>query len=55
MEAEGLNVILNSSFEAGLFVGNNVVLCLALKNFHLQFVDDTLILGDKSYGNIRAL
>ena len=53
---EGLNVMMNALVEAGLFssykVGaNNNLVSIT----HLQFADDTLLIGDRSLANIRAL
>lgn len=50
LAAEGFNVLMSSSIEAGLFhgyhVGQGTGLCLS----HLQFADDTLIIGKKMLG-----
>jgi len=35
----------------GYFVGNDSALCLS----HLQFVDDTLIIGEKSWSNVWSI
>jgi len=52
---EGLNVIMKSLVEAGLFSGYKVGANNLLSITHLQFVDDTLLIGDRSWANIRAL
>jgi len=54
--AEGLNVMMNALVEAGHFSGykvgaNNNLVSIT----HLQFADDTLLIGDRSWANIRAL
>jgi hypothetical protein len=54
--AEGLNVMMNALVEAGLFSGykvgdNNNLVSIT----HLQFADDTLLIGDRSWANFRAL
>ena len=55
LAAEGFNVLMLSIIEAGrfrgYFVGNDSALCLS----HLQFVDDTLIIGEKSWSNVRSI
>jgi hypothetical protein len=55
LAAEGLSVLMKAMVDASLFCGyavgsgNSVVLS------HLQFADDTLLLGEKSWANVRAL
>jgi len=54
--AEGFNVLKVSLIEAGLFrgyyVGNGAsAVCLS----HLQFADDTLIIGEKCWFNVRSI
>jgi len=55
LAAEGLNVMMKSMAQNNLFTGfgfgtsNHVVVS------HLQFADDTLLLGEKSWANVRAL
>ena len=55
LAGEGFNVIMLFVIEAGLFngyrVGRDNDLCLS----HLQFADDTLIIGDKSWLNVRSM
>ena len=55
LAAEGFNVLMLSLMEAGLFhgykVGRDNDLCLS----HLQFADDTLIIGNKSWLNVRSM
>ncbi|GAU20900.1 hypothetical protein TSUD_120920 [Trifolium subterraneum] len=54
---EGLNVMLNASVDTGLFKGYQIgnedrdVVTVS----HLQFADDTLILGERSWAYIRML
>jgi len=55
LAAEGPNVLIKAMVESGNFTGyiaggaNQVVIS------HLQFADDTLLLGDKSWANVRAM
>ncbi|GAU26327.1 hypothetical protein TSUD_56250 [Trifolium subterraneum] len=55
LAAEGLNVMMNSlvsrqlSMPYGIGVHNEVLIS------HLQFADDTLLIGEKSWANVRAL
>jgi len=55
LAAEGLNVLMLSLLEAELFqgykVGRGEDMCLS----HLQFTDDTLIIGKKSWLNVRSM
>jgi len=55
LAAESFNVIMLSVIAAGLFngyrVGRENALCLS----HLQFADDTLIIGEKSWLNVRSM
>jgi hypothetical protein len=55
--AEGLNVMLETLVASGLFkgyqVGSKTTSVVHLS--HLQFVDDTLIVGENSWANIRVL
>ncbi|PNY13834.1 cysteine-rich receptor-like protein kinase [Trifolium pratense] len=57
LAAEGLNVMLKTSVNAELFKGYMIgdvpasQICIS----HLQFADDTLIVGEKSWANIRAI
>jgi hypothetical protein len=55
LAAEGLNVLMTSMVENNLFTGYGVGHANATVISHLQFVDDTLLLGAKSCANIRAL
>ena len=55
LAAEGFNVLMSSLLEDGLFHGYQVWrgndMCLS----HLQFADDTLIIGDKSWSNVLSM
>jgi hypothetical protein len=55
--AEGLNVMLKASVDLGLFKGYQVGVEAnsAIRISHLQFANDTLIVGEKSWANIRVL
>jgi len=55
LAAEGLNVMMKSMVESSLFRGYSVGMANPLVVSHLQFADDTLLLGEKSWANIRAL
>ena len=55
LAAEGFNVLMLSLIEAGLFhgyrVGREAEMCLT----HLKFANDTLIIGVKSWLNVRFM
>jgi hypothetical protein len=55
--AGGLNVMLEISVASGLFKGYQVgyEATSVVHISRLQFVDDTLIVGEKSWTNIRVL
>ena len=53
--AEGLNIMMSAMVNANLFEGFVVGTTHPLVVSHLQFVDDTLLLGTKSWANNRAL
>jgi len=53
--AGGLNVMMKALVEAGLFSGYKVGANNHVSITHLQFVDDTLLIGERSWANIRAL
>jgi len=55
LAAEGLNVMMYAVVEADLFKGYGVGLTNFVVVSHLQFADDTLLLGEKSWANVRAL
>lgn len=52
---EGLNVTMSAVVAAYLFTGYGVGSNNSLVVSHLQFADDTLLLGVKSWDNVRAL
>jgi len=55
LAAVGFNILMQSLLEAGLFrgymVGRDTTMCLS----HLQFADDTLIIGEKCWSNVRSI
>jgi hypothetical protein len=53
--AEGLNVLMKAMVENHLFHGYSVGVDNSMVVSHLQFADDTLLLGQKSWANVRAL
>jgi len=53
--AEGLDILMKSLVEAQLFNGYSIGNINLVVVSHLQFVDDTLLLGTKSWANVRAL
>ena len=53
--AEGLHVMMNSVMEQGMFEPYKVGTHGDVVISHLQFADDTLLMGAKSLGNIRIL
>jgi len=55
LAAECLNVMMNAMVDNGLFSEYNVGAQAALTVTHLQFDDDTLLIGGKSWANVRAL
>jgi len=55
LAAEGLNVMMKATIDANLFCGYSVGAENEMVLSHLQFVDDTLLLGEKSWANARAL
>jgi len=55
LAAEGLNVMMSAVVAANLFTGYGVGSNNSLVVSHLQFADDTLRLGIKSWANVRAL
>ena len=52
---EGLNVMMQSVVENNLYTGYGVDLASSVAVSRLQFADDTLLFGEKSWANIRAL
>ncbi|WJX25077.1 hypothetical protein P8452_14152 [Trifolium repens] len=55
LAAEGLNVLMEAVVEHNLFTGYRVGEQDPVVVSHLQFADDTLLLGAKSWANVRAL
>ncbi|CAJ2670936.1 unnamed protein product [Trifolium pratense] len=55
LAAEGLHVLMEAMVECNLFTGYNVGDITLVSVSHLQFADDTLLLGSKSWANVRAL
>ncbi|RHN51489.1 putative RNA-directed DNA polymerase [Medicago truncatula] len=55
LEAEGLNVLMKAMVDVELFLGYKVGLGDSVTLSHLQFADNTLLLGEKSWANVRAL
>jgi len=53
--AEGMNVMMSEAVSQSLFTRYSVGAQHATVLSHLQFVDDTLLLGTKSWANVRAL
>ena len=55
LAAEGFNVLMESLNQNNLFSGFQLGINASITVSHLQFADDTLILGDKSWANIREI
>lgn len=55
LAAEGLHILMKAMVENQLFTGYSIGAINSMVVSHLQFVDDTLLLGNKSWANIRAL
>ncbi|GAU47037.1 hypothetical protein TSUD_239950 [Trifolium subterraneum] len=55
LAAEGLHVLMEAMVERNLFNGYNVGVATPVLVSHLQFADDTLLMGTKSWANVRAL
>jgi len=53
--AEGLHILMKVMADNHLFTGYSVGMVNPVVVSHLQFVDDTLLLGHKSWANVRAL
>jgi len=52
---EGLNVLMNSVVENNLYKGYGVGTSNSEVVSHLQFADDTLLIGEKIWANVQAL
>ncbi|WJX73507.1 hypothetical protein P8452_57279 [Trifolium repens] len=55
LAAEGMNVLMTSMVERNVFTGYRVGDPDPVMVSHLKFADDTLLLGVKSWANVRAL
>ena len=55
LAAEGLNLLMKSVVDNNLYTGYAVGTSNSIVVSHLQFADDTLLLGTKSWANVRAL
>lgn len=53
--AEGLNVLMNSFVRAQMFTGYSIGANNEVRMTHLQFAEDTLIIGEKSWLNVRTM
>jgi hypothetical protein len=55
LAAEGLNVLMEAVVVSNLFTGYSIGVQDHVVVSHLQFADDTLLVGAKSWANVRAL
>jgi hypothetical protein len=55
LAAEGLSVMMRAMVQSNIFTGYSVGSSNPSVISHLQFVDDTLLMGAKSWANVRAL
>ena len=55
LAAEGFNILMKAMVEAHLFQGYGVGRVEDVRLTHLQFADDTLIIGEKSWLNVRSM
>ncbi|PNX67306.1 ribonuclease H, partial [Trifolium pratense] len=55
LAAEGLHVLMEAMVERNLFTGYSVGSIVLVSVSHLQFADDTLLMGTKSWANVHAL
>ncbi|MCI05860.1 RNA-directed DNA polymerase (Reverse transcriptase), partial [Trifolium medium] len=55
LAAEGLNVLMQAMVETGVFMGYRMGIQDSITVSHLQFADDTLLLGSKSWVNVCTL
>jgi len=55
LAAEGLNIMMSAMVTNNLFVGYKVGTNNPMVVSYLQFADDTLLVGTKSWANVRAL
>jgi hypothetical protein len=52
---EGFNVIMEALVAQNIFTGNKVGGDVGVSVSHLQFTDDTIILGEKTWANVRGM
>lgn len=55
LAAEGFNILMKAVVDAQLYNGNGVGRDGEVRLTHLQFADDTLILGEKSWLNVQSM
>jgi len=55
LAAEGFNTLMKSMVDNHLFQGYTVGSDVSTVVSHLQFADDTLIIAEKSWANVRAM
>jgi len=55
LAAEGFNVLMNAMVGVDLFQGYGVGQNDEVRLTHLQFADDTIIIGEKSWQNVRTM
>jgi hypothetical protein len=55
LAAEGMNVLMQSMVDSNIFTGYSIDSQDPLSVSHLQFASDSLLLGIKSWANVRAL
>lgn len=55
LATKGLHVMMKATVEAGLFTSYKVVDFADVSLSHLQFADDTLFIGEKSWAHVRTL
>jgi hypothetical protein len=55
LAVEGLNVMMRAMVQSNLFTGYSIGTGIPTVVSHLQFADDTLLMGVRSWANVRAL
>jgi len=55
LAAEGLNVLMKALVESGTFSGYKAGGANSMVVSHLQFADNTLLIGNKSWANVRSM
>ncbi|PNX63618.1 ribonuclease H, partial [Trifolium pratense] len=55
LAADGLNLLMEAMVTRNVFTGYNMGEFDPILVTHLQFADDTLLIGEKSWANVRAL